>query len=269
MVTVRLRDEAELMRLGRMIGADGHTAVPIENPTGEWPDDKLLGYGEAMLGEARQIAKEALRLGRRSPVLYFWAGKAFALLHSRHKGNWKKFQKDHKLAVGTVWEAEQVYKKAVALVPNDEEAAAAILSGRWGDTITAVKSALGITKPASEATASPAHPADDATDLDDSPDTEGWEREVARAEAEAAEVGGGKAEPDTPLYKVTVMVFSESDLTAIQRAFSNWSPVCKTSRDCRSITAYAQPEDISTLLKKLGTTLEQNPPKKVTVSIEL
>ena len=59
--------------------------------------------------------------------------------------------------MGTVWEAEQVYKKAVALVPNDKEAAAAILSGRWGDLITAVKAALGVTKLASKATAPPAH----------------------------------------------------------------------------------------------------------------
>jgi hypothetical protein len=98
-------------------------------------------------------------------------------------------------------------------------------------------------------------------------DKERWEREVARAEAEAAAVEGRKPEP--PRYKVTVMVFSESDQTAIRRALSNWSPVNNTSRGCRSIIAYAQPKVISALLKRLGKTLEQNPPKKVTVSIEL
>jgi hypothetical protein len=272
MTKVHLKDEAELMRLGRMIGPDGHTAVPVENPTEAWPEDKLLAYAKAKLSEAQQVAEEAIRLGRRSPVLYFWAGKAYTLLHAQHKGNWKKFQRDHQLAVGTVCEAEQVYKKAIALVPNDQEAAAAILSGCWGDTITAVKTALGIIKPEPTVTTAPAHLTAEATDEADSHFKERWEREVARAEAEAAEVEGGKAEPDTPPYKVIVIVFSESDQAAIHAALSNWSPISKTapgSKESRSIIAYVHPKDISTLLKKLGKPLEQNPPKKVRVSIEL
>ena len=157
MAKVHLKDEADLMRLGRMIGPDGKTAVPIEEPTEAWPDDKLLAYAKAKLGEAQQVEEEAISLGRRSPERHFWAGKAYTILHDKHKGHWKKFQRDHKLAVGTVWEAEQVYEKAVAVVPDDKEAAAAILSGRWGDLITAVKAALGVTKLASKATAPPAH----------------------------------------------------------------------------------------------------------------
>jgi hypothetical protein len=135
-----------------------------EGPTKGWPDDKLLAYAQAKLGEGQHNADMAIRLGRFAPVFYFWAGKAFTLLHDRHKGSWKKFQRDHNLAVGTVWEAEQVYRKAIALVPthggpaNDREAAHAITSGRWGDSITAVKSALGITKEAaSTGAARPIH----------------------------------------------------------------------------------------------------------------
>ena len=136
MAKVHLKDEADLMRLGRMIGPDGKTAVPIEAPTDVWPDDKLLAYAKAKLGEAQQVEEEAISLGRRSPERHFWAGKAYTVLHDKHQGHWKMFQQDNNLAVGTVWEAEQVYKKAVAVVPDDKEAAAAILSGRWGDIIT-------------------------------------------------------------------------------------------------------------------------------------
>ena len=79
MVKVHLKDEADLMRLGRMIGPDGKTAVPIEEPTDAWPDDKLLAYAKAKLGEAQQVEEEAISLGRRSPERHFWAGKAYTI----------------------------------------------------------------------------------------------------------------------------------------------------------------------------------------------
>jgi hypothetical protein len=82
------------------------------------------------------------------------------VLHERHKGSWKKFQRDHKLAMGTVWEAEQVYRRAVALVTThgDIEAAIAIMNGRWGDSITPVKLALGIIKEGEAASTGAARP---------------------------------------------------------------------------------------------------------------
>jgi hypothetical protein len=114
----------------------------------------------------------------------------------------------------------------------------------------------------------------DAGDQDqDTPDTNRWEREATKAEAEAAEIeNGSKVEAQPPLYAVTVMVFSESGQAAIYQAMSRWSPISKTlngTKQARSVSVHVQPSNIATLLHVLGETLEQNQPNKVRVTIEL
>ena len=116
--------------------------------------------------------------------------------------------------------------------------------------------------------------ADDQDDqAQDTPDTNRWEREATKAEAEAAQIeNGSKVEAQPPLYKVTVMVFSESGQAAIYQAMSRWSPISKTlngTKQARSVSVHVQPSNIATLLHVLGETLEQNQPNKVRVSIEL
>ena len=105
------------------------------------------------------------------------------------------------------------------------------------------------------------------------PDTIRWDREATKAEAEAAEVEGGKTtEPESPLYAITVMVFSESDQTAIYKSLSNWSPTSKTltsTKQTRSVSVHVPPSGIGKLLHVLGETLEHNQPQQVRVSIEL
>lgn len=114
--------------------------------------------------------------------------------------------------------------------------------------------------------------ADDAGE-DDAPDEARWEREVAKAEAEAAVVeNASKTDPVAPLYKVTVMAFADADQEAMYQALLNWSPVRKTSlgtKQVRSVYAGVGPNDIGTVLEKLGKALETNQPQKVRVSIEL
>jgi hypothetical protein len=71
---------------------------------------------------------------------------------------------------------------------------------------------------------------------------------------------------------VTVMVFAESDQTAIYQALSHWSPISKTlngTKQARSVSVHIQPSSIGKLLHILGDTLEKNQPKKVRVNIEL
>ena len=101
-------------------------------------------------------------------------------------------------------------------------------------------------------------------------DSEKWEREVAAAEEEAgAHEGGQKTE--AAHYKMTIMVFSESDQVALQQALSNWSPVTKplaNKKHAYSVTVTADLGVIGDLLTKLGTTLQQSQPQKVRVSIE-
>ncbi len=100
-----------------------------------------------------------------------------------------------------------------------------------------------------------------------------WEREVAKAEAEAAKLGdGGTAAPATPFYKVTVMVFSEGDQAAIHGALAKWSPITKSlggSKQLRTVSANAEQRQIGTLLQRLASALDQNQPRKLRVSIEL
>lgn len=102
-------------------------------------------------------------------------------------------------------------------------------------------------------------------------DSEKWEREVAAAEEEAGvHQGGDKTE--AARYKMTVMVFSESDQAALQQALASWSPVSKplaNKKQAHSVTVNADLAVIGDLLAKLGTTLQQSQPKKVRVSIEL
>lgn len=114
----------------------------------------------------------------------------------------------------------------------------------------------------------------DGTDDEEAPNTVRWEREAAKAEAEAARVDDrGEAEPEgPPLYAVTVLVFTESDQTAIYQALLNWSPISKSllgPKQLRSVSAHFQAKDIGTLMNKLGKALEGNQPEKVRVSIEL
>jgi hypothetical protein len=120
----------------------------------------------------------------------------------------------------------------------------------------------------------PGEGADGNDDQDqDIPDTNRWEQEATKAEAEAAEVEGGKTtEPESPLYAITVMVFSESDQTAIYKSLSNWSPTGKTltgTKQTRSVSVHVPPSSIGKLLHVLGETLEHNQPQQVRVSIEL
>ncbi len=116
---------------------------------------------------------------------------------------------------------------------------------------------------------------DEAADTaeEDTPDEKRWEREVAKAEAEAAEVENGvKAGPNRALYSVTVLVFTENDQTVIHQVLSDWSPISKSllgPKQLRSVSAHVRPKDIGTLMHKLGNALEGNQPKKVRVSIEL
>ncbi len=111
------------------------------------------------------------------------------------------------------------------------------------------------------------------TDEEATGDTARWEREVGKAEAEAAQdEGGEQAEAASSLYAVTVFMFTESDQTAMYQALSNWSPIRKTlagTKQARSVTAHVLPNGIGALLHQLGDTLEQNQPRKVRVSIEL
>ena len=100
----------------------------------------------------------------------------------------------------------------------------------------------------------------------DAPDKRRWEREAAKAEADANIVEGGKKTEAKPsAYKVTVMVFSENDQTTIQQALSNWSPISTTptGKACRTVSAHVQPTSIVALLEKLGKTLEKNQPEKL------
>lgn len=112
----------------------------------------------------------------------------------------------------------------------------------------------------------------DATE-DDAPDTGRWERKAAKAEAEAAKVEASDEEQENPaLYKVMVMVFTESDQQAVREALSNWSPLVTTpqgSKQFRSLSAHVQPEGIGVLLQRLGQALKQCQPRTVKVSIEL
>lgn len=114
----------------------------------------------------------------------------------------------------------------------------------------------------------------DGDDQDqDTPHTIRWEQAATKAEAEAVEVDGGKTtEPVPPLYAITVMVFSESDQTAIYNSLSDWSPISQTSlgnKQTRSVSVHIRPKDISSALEKLGKTLEENQPMKLRVNIEL
>lgn len=115
---------------------------------------------------------------------------------------------------------------------------------------------------------------DDAPDSDDdASDTRRWEREVSKAEAEAAQIDdGSQAESQRATYSVTVTVFAESDHAAVEQALSDWSPTTKYlggSRNLRNLKVQAQPHQIGMLLQKLGKALAGNQPKKVRVSIEL
>lgn len=113
----------------------------------------------------------------------------------------------------------------------------------------------------------------DTGDDDDASDTRRWEREVSKAEAEAAQIDdGSQAESQRATYSVTVTVFAESDHEAVEQALSDWSPTTKYlggSRTLRNLKAQAQPHQIGVLLQKLGKVLAGNQPKKVRVSIEL
>lgn len=110
-------------------------------------------------------------------------------------------------------------------------------------------------------------------DEEATPNTARWEREVGKAEAEAAEVDGGVQPGAKPaVYAVTVVVFTDGDQTAMYQALSNWSPIRKTlsgTKQTRSVTAHVQPNGISALLHQLGDSLEQSQLRKVRVSIEL
>lgn len=115
---------------------------------------------------------------------------------------------------------------------------------------------------------------DDAPDSDDdASDTRRWEREVSKAEAEAAQIDdGSQAESQRATYSVTVTLFAESDHAAVEQALSDWSPTTKYlggSRNLRNLKAQAQPYQIGVLLQRLGKVLAGNQPKKVRVSIEL
>ncbi len=111
------------------------------------------------------------------------------------------------------------------------------------------------------------------TDEDDAPDEARWEREVSKAEAEAAGVeDGSESSPEASLYKVTVLAFADADQEAMYQALLKWSPVRKTSigtKHIRSVSAGVRTTDIAILLDKLGKALEENRPQKVRVSIEL
>jgi hypothetical protein len=125
------------------------------------------------------------------------------------------------------------------------------------------RKAVATTKPLNRDT----EETDDPTDLSDQGR---WERETSKAEAEAAEVEGeDKSEVKVPLYKLTAIVFSESDQSAIYESLLNWSPTSSNSLGSKSIILHARTTDIGTLLTKLGKTLEQSQPEKVRVSIEL
>jgi hypothetical protein len=95
---------------------------------------------------------------------------------------------------------------------------------------------------------------------------------VAAAEAEAAVQQSSDKTEVTNHYKMTVTVFTVSDQAVLQQALSEWSPVCTpvaNSKQARSVTVKVDLEQIGDLLATLGTTLQQNPPKKLRVIIEL
>lgn len=105
----------------------------------------------------------------------------------------------------------------------------------------------------------------------DTEDTNRWEREVAKAEAEAAEFGDdGSVVPTASTYKITIMVLSDAEQPAVQLALAQWKPTSKSlggSKKLRTYVAHIPPTDMAELGINLGKLLKGERAKKLQVSI--